>query len=176
MSRYTRGMAAVPMLWMARAETTASKLAAASAALEAAEAWITGLAEPVADLERRLGKDSPSSKPPSSDSPYTKKPGDRSLRSRSGRRPGKQPGAQSSTLRQVPDPDDRVVCAPPACAGCGADLAAAVVSGVQKLQVFDITPPPPQRVAEYQVQARECGRCGAVTAGAPPAGVTGRAQ
>jgi transposase len=50
------------------------------------------------------------------------------------------------------------------------------VTGVQKLQEFDITPPPPPRVTEYQVQARACGRCGTVTAGQPPPGVTGRAQ
>jgi transposase len=47
---------------------------------------------------------------------------------------------------------------------------------VQKLQEFDITPPPPPRVTEYQVQARACGRCGAVTAGQRPPGITGRAQ
>jgi transposase len=90
--------------------------------------------------------------------------------------PGRQPGAESSTLRQVADPAETVVCAPPAYAGCGADLAVAGVAGVQRLQVFDITPPPPPKVSEYQVQARECGRCGAVTAERPPAGVTRRAQ
>jgi transposase len=67
-------------------------------------------------------------------------------------------------------------CAPAACGRCGAGLAGARVTGVQKLQEFDITPPPPPKVTEYQVQARFCGRCGAVTAGQPPAGITGRAQ
>ena len=69
-----------------------------------------------------------------------------------------------------------MVCAPAACGRCGAGLAGARVTGVQKLQEFDITPPPPPRVTEYQVQARACGRCGAVTAGQPPPGITGRAQ
>ncbi|MHB1430924.1 MAG: IS66 family transposase [Streptosporangiaceae bacterium] len=158
-------------------EAKDAQLAAASAALNAAEARIAALGDRVAELERRAGQDSStSSRPPSSDSPYKKKPRDRSLRGRSGRGRGKQPGAESSTLRQVPDPGETIVCAPAACSGCGADLAAAAVSGVQKLQVFDITPPPPPQVTEYQVQARECGRCGAVTAGQAPAGVTGRAQ
>ena len=158
-------------------EAKDAQLAAAGAALEAAEARFAELSERVADLERRLGKDSStSSRPPSSDSPYKKKPRDRSLRERSGRSRGKQPGAQSSTLRQVPSPADTVVCAPTACGRCGAGLAAARVTGVQKLQEFDITPPPPPRVTEYQVQARACGRCGAVTAGQPPPGITGRAQ
>lgn len=31
-------------------------------------------------------------------------------------------------------------------------------------------------MTEYQVQARACGRCGAVTAGQRPRGITGRAQ
>jgi transposase len=158
-------------------EAKDAQLAAATAALEAAEARFAALGERVAELERRLGKDSStSSRPPSSDSPYRKKPRDRSLRRRSGRSRGKQPGAQSSTLCQVASPGETVVCAPAACGRCGAGLAGAPVTGMQKLQEFDITPPPPPRVTEYQVQARACGRCGAVTAGQPPAGITGRTQ
>ena len=101
-------------------EAKDAQLAVAQAALEAAEARFAGLSERVAELERRLGKDSStSSRPPSSDSPHKKKPRNRSLRRRSGRRPGKQPGAESSTLRQVSDPDETVVCAPSRCGGCG---------------------------------------------------------
>jgi len=78
-------------------------LAARDAQLEAAQAKLAVLAvlaEQIEYLRRRLGKDSStSSKPPSSDNPYTKEPTDRSLRSRSGRNPGKQPGTPSSTLR-----------------------------------------------------------------------------
>ncbi len=158
-------------------EARDAQLAAAGAALEAAQARFAALSERVAELERRLGKDSgTSSKPPSSDSPYKKKSRDRSLRGRPGRSPGKQPGAQSSTLRQSADPDDRVECGPAACGCCGADLTGAPVTGVQKRQVFEASPPPPPRVIEYQVQAKECARCGAVTEGAAPAHVTGRAQ
>ena len=158
-------------------EAKDAQLSVAQAALEAAEARFAALSERVAGLERRLGKDSStSSRPPSSDSPYQKRPRDRSLRRRSGRKPGKQPGAESSTLRQVGDPDDTVVCAPPRCRGCGESLAGAAAVGMHRLQEFDITPPPPPRVTEYQVQAKGCGRCGTVTAGQPPAGITGRAQ
>src|SRR6266566_309392 len=158
-------------------EAKDAQLAAAGAALEAAEARFSELSERVAELERRLGKDSgTSSRPPSSDSPYKKKPGDRSLRGRSGRNRGKQPGAQSSTLRQVADPDEVVVCFPAACGRCGADLAGARVTCAQKLQEFEIVPPPPPRVTEYPVQARACGQCGAVSAGQAPARVTGRAR
>src|SRR6266566_7138998 len=115
------------------------QLAAAGAALEAAEARFAALSERVAELERRLGRDSStSSRPPSSDSPYKKKPRDRSLRGRSGRRPGKQPGAESSTLRQSPDPGETVLCGPAACGCCGHDLTGEPVLGtVQKRQVFE---------------------------------------
>jgi hypothetical protein len=60
--------------------------------------------------------------------------------------------------------------------GCGRSLAGAAAVGVQRLQEFDIAPPPPPRVTEYRVQAKVCGRCRTVTAGQPPAGITGRAQ
>ena len=161
----------------ARGEVAAAQLAARDAHLQAALARLAVLAARVEELERRPGKDSgTSSKPPSSDSPYTKKSRDRSLRGRSGRSPGKQPGAQSSTLKQSADPDDIVECGPVSCGCCGADLTDALVTGMQKRQVFEASPPPPPAVIEYQVQAKECARCGAVSTGLAPAQVTGRAQ
>src|SRR6266568_8108111 len=138
------------------------------------------LGERVAQLEHKAARDSSnSSKPPSSDSPYTKtprKPADRSLRGRSGRRPGKQPGAPGVTLAQVGDPDRTVVCAPDRCAGCGHDLADAPVTEMQKRQVFEVPPPPRPLVTAYQVQARVCPACGATTIGQAPVGVSGRVQ
>jgi len=130
------------------------------------------------ELSRRLGKDSSnSSKPPSSDSPYRKKPRDRSSRKRSGRAPGKQPGAQSSTLRQVPDPDEDIACPPAECGCCGTGLAGQPVLAEQKRQVFDVPAPPPRpRVTQYRVQSKTCPCCGAVTAGAAPGGAGGRVQ
>ena len=158
-------------------EARDAQLAARDAELEAARAQIAVLAERLAEVERRLGKDSSnSSKPPSSDSPYTKKPRDRSLRGRSGRAPGKQPGAGSSTLQQSADPDKWVECGPAACRCCGGGLDQAEVAGVQKRQVFEAQPPPPPKVIEYRVVAKVCPGCGAVTEGVAPTDVTGRAQ
>src|SRR5208282_188702 len=120
-------------------ELTARLRQAARDRDELAAAQLAALAAQVEELRRRLDKDSStSSKPPSSDSPYKKKPRDRSLRGRSGRRPGKQPGAQSSTLRQSPDPDETVSCGPAACGCCGHDLTGEPVLGTpQKRQVFE---------------------------------------
>jgi transposase len=134
-------------------------------------ARIVVLADQVAALQARLGRDSSnSSKPPSSDSPYTKK-GNRSLRRSSGARPGKQPGAPGTALRQVDDPDEVVVCELTDCPDCGASLADAPVVGVARRQVFDPPPPPPRpHVTEYQIVTRRCA-CGARVPGPAPAGV-----
>ena len=149
----------------------------AAAQLAARDAQIDALAALVEELQRLLGKDSStSSRPPSSDSPYKKKPKDRSLRGRSGRRPGKQPGAQSSTLKQSDSPDNTVKCGPAACGCCGHDLADVPAAWLQKRQVFEAAPPPPPVVTEYQVLAKECPACGETSIGLAPAGVTGRVQ
>jgi len=149
---------------------------AKDAQLVAAQAQIGVLTGRVEDLERRLGKDSStSSRPPSSDSPCQKKPKDRSLRRRSGRSPGRQPGAQSATLRRSADPDEQVGCWPAACGCCGADLSDAPVTGTLRRQVFEARPAPPPEVTEYQVVAKECPGCGAVTEGVAPAEAAGGA-
>ena len=133
----------------------------AAAQLAARDAQIQALAARVEELERLLAKDSStSSKPPSSDSPYKKKPKDRSLRGRSGRKPGGQPGAQSATLSQSADPDHTVECGQAACGCCGHDLSGVPVTGMQKRQLFEAAPPPPPVVTEYQILARQCPACG----------------
>jgi len=161
--------------WLREAAAAREELAAAQ--LASRDAQLAVLTARLENLERRLGKDSStSSKPPSSDSPYKKKPRDRSLRGKSGRKPGRQPGAPSSTLNQSADPDERVQCVPAACGCCGADLDGAPVTAVYRRQVFEAAPPPPPTVIEYQVQDRLCPGCGAVSTGLAPAGVTSLVQ
>lgn len=127
----------------------------------------------VADLRRQLGQNSRnSSKPPSSDG--LGKPAPKSLRGKSGRRPGGQHGHRGQTLEQVADPDEIVRHEPHACAGCGADLAGAVEAGVERRQVFDI-PPVRLRVTEHQLVARRC-RCGTTTCPSAPAQVNAPVQ
>lgn len=128
----------------------------------------------VAELRRLVGQDSRnSSRPPSSDSPFAK-PVPKSLRGRSGRKPGGQPGHRGSTLALVADPDQRLRHEPGPCTGCGADLTDAPEVGVERRQVFDL-PPMTVRVTEHQLIARRCG-CGARTCGAAPEGVTAPVQ
>jgi Family of unknown function (DUF6444) len=82
------------------------------------------LTERVAELERRLACDSSnSSRPPSSDAPWSKKPAKkRSSRSRSGHKPGKQPGASSLSRSLVDDADDTLKIQPQRCRRCDASL------------------------------------------------------
>jgi transposase len=128
----------------------------------------------VGELRRRVGQNSRnSSKPPSSDSPFTK-PAPRSLRCRSGRKPGGQPGHPGSTLALVANPEERRRHEPGPCTGCGADLRDAPEVGVERRQVFDL-PPMTVRVTEHQLIARRCA-CGTTTCGTAPQGVSAPAQ
>jgi transposase len=137
-------------------------------------ARVAGLEAENAELKRRLGMNSTnSSKPPSSDSPFTK-PAPKSLRPRSGRKPGGQPGHPGSTLALVADPNERERHEPGPCSGCGASLANAPEVGVERRQVFDL-PPMTVRVVEHQLIARRCA-CGTTTCGTAPPGVSAPVQ
>jgi transposase len=131
----------------------------------------------VEELERQAGRDSStSSRPPSSDSPYKKKPRDRSLREREKRRPGKQPGQPGTTMMLAGSPDERLEFPPAACRGCGAGLSGEPVLDQRRHQVTDIVPPPPPKVTEYVAQSKACPCCGTVSEGVLPAHVRARAS
>ena len=157
-----------------REENTAVR--AENAALVARITQLEGL---VAALHAQLGRDSSNSgKPPSSDSPFVKKPAaKRSMRTRSGKQRGKQPGSSSATLRLVDNPDDTITYSPPVCAGCGQSLADAEIFGVCRHQVFDVPPPPPRPyVTEHRAVAKTCGGCGTTTEATVPGFASGRVQ
>jgi len=123
-------------------------------------------ADEIAELKRRVSADSSnSSRPPSSDAPWSKQPAKkRSSRTKSGRKPGKQPGASSSSRSLVDDADETLEITPDRCQRCDASLAGAAVSARQRRQVVDAQPaPPPPKVTEYQRISKQCSCCGAVT-------------
>src|SRR6266545_2593541 len=163
-----------------QAELHLAELAARDALIAGLRSQVAVLGDRVAQLERQAGRDSSNSnRPPSSDSPYAKKPRTvtgRSLGGRSGRRPGKQPGEPGVTLAQVGDPDRIVVCAPDRCAGCGHELGDTPVAGEHKRQVLEAPPPLRPVVTEYRVQARVCLVCGVTSVGQAPGFASGRAQ
>jgi transposase len=140
------------------------------AALVERDRVIAELSARVVELEARLGMNSRnSSMPPSSDG--LAKPPPKSLRERSGRRPGKQAGEEGSRLVPRPDPDEVVVHTPVVCGSCGGGLGGAPVVGEQSRQVFDL-PPTRLEVVEHRAQQLECA-CGTVTTASFPAEATG---
>jgi transposase len=143
-----------------------ARLWAENAGLSELTDLVAVLSGRVAELERERAVDSSnSSRPPSSDSPWAKKPAKkRSSRARSGRKPGKQPGTSSSSRSLIGDPDERLVIRPDRCRRCDASLAGAQEHSRQRRQVVDVCPPPPPpKVTEYQRISAQCGCCGAVT-------------
>lgn len=134
------------------------------------------LKQQVAELERRLDKNSSnSSKPPSSDG--LKKPPRvfKSLRGRSGKTSGGQVGHKGDTLRPVDKPDRIERHAATACRHCQACLTAAVVTGVERRQVFEL-PQPRLEVTEHQASIYRCHHCHGTTKAAFPDAVTAHVQ
>jgi len=129
--------------------------------------------ERIAELEARLAQNPRnSSKPPSSEG--LAKPAPRSLRKKTGRKPGGQDGHKGQTLVQVATPDRQVRHEPGCCGGCGRTLAGRPVTGVERRQVFDL-PPVRAEVTEHQLIEREC-CCGHRTKAAAPAGADAPVQ
>jgi transposase len=115
-----------------------------------------------------------SSRPPSSEGLDKPPPRPRSLRKRSGRKPGGQDGHEGKTLTQVARPDREVRHEPGCCSRCGAGLGERPVTGMERRQVFDL-PEVTIKVIEHQLIERECG-CGQRTKGAAPQGAEAPVQ
>jgi transposase len=152
----------------ALAESLRQELAQTRAELEQAQ-------ERIAELEARLNQNSRnSSRPPSSEGLGKPAPRSRSLRKKSGRKPGGQDGHAGTTLAPVAGPDREVRHEPGYCGRCGAALARRPVTGVERRQVFDV-PPVKVMVTEHQLIERECA-CGHRTKGATPQGAEAPVQ
>jgi transposase len=154
-------------------------LAAKDARIDALLVQVGELTAQVQALVLRLDKDSStSSKPPSSDGP-NRRPRGGSSRTKTGRKPGKQAGTDGTALRQVENPQERILIPAPAACGCGTRLLEAPVTGVRHRQVFDL-PPREQRpamiVTEYAADLKDCPGCGKTSAGLFPETVRAPAQ
>jgi transposase len=131
-------------------EVLAALVASLRMELVGVRAELARALERVAELEARLAQ-----------SP-------RSLRKRSGRRPGGQDGHKGATLAQVAWPDRQVRHEPGCCCRCGAGLASRLVTWVERRQVFDL-PQVRAEVTGHRLIERECG-CGHRTRAAAPPG------
>ena len=127
----------------------------------------------VHELEARLSKNSSNSnKPPGSDG-LKKKP--KSLRDKSGKKPGAQQGHVGKGLAQVANPNLIITHAPTSCNGCGLNLSLEEGVCIEKRQVFDI-PQPKIEVAEHHAVEKQCPCCGERSRGLFPDNVRGPVQ
>jgi transposase len=134
---------------------------------------INALEEKVAALEARIGKDSHnSSKPPSSD---WRRPPPKSLRMKSGKVSGGQPGHEGHSLRQVENPHHTFKHPLRGTCECGCDLTKTRKIGTEKRQVFDLPPQIELEVTEHQAERGECA-CGRQHTAEFPAGVDAPVQ
>jgi transposase len=89
-------------------------------------------------LEGQAAKDSHnSSKPPSSNGFKEPVRKTQSLREKSGKKSGGQPGHVGNTLMRVEHPDQTVLLTPERCEHCQQDLTSASLSRKERVQVFD---------------------------------------
>jgi transposase len=137
------------------------------------------LVERVRDLEARLAKDSHnSSKPPSSDGFKRQLPRTRSLRRKTGKKPGGQIGHFGETLHLVAEPDAVVEHRPMVCAACQTPLAVAGAADVvarERRQVQEL-PAIRLHITEHQALHVRCPVCQQVTSGAFAPEAPSRAQ
>lgn len=139
-----------------------------SGRIEEQQEQLEVLAARVKELEDQLSKNSRnSSKPPSSD---TVPPKPKSLREKSGRKPGGQPGHPGKTLMWVEQPDEVVTHTPDRCEGCGTSLDGVEVYAREKRQVTDL-PPLRLEVVEHRAECKRCPGCGHRTMAMFPPGV-----
>lgn len=134
---------------------------------------IEQLIHQVQTLQDRLGKNSRnSSLPPSSDR-FVRQP--KSLRKKSGKKPGGQTGHPGSTLQLCDQPDEILLHQVTQCQHCQADLSASPVLLRERRQVVDV-PAPRLWVQEHQSEQKWCSSCGHVTTAPFPEGVMASVQ
>jgi len=136
------------------------------------EESIARLEQRVKYLESIINKDSHNSgKPPSSDMGRKQK----SLRGKSKRRKGGQPGHKGHTLQRVDNPQHSCTHSPEGVCSCGRPLQAGTLLDFERRQVFDTPVLPPLEVTEHCAEIRQC-PCGKVHTAAFPAGVEAPVQ
>src|SRR5713226_5604711 len=137
------------------------------------EGLIECLQERIKTLERQQAKDSHnSSLPPSSDR-FVRPP--KSLRQKSGKKPGGQKGHRGHSLRQVEIPDQVLIHPVEWCERCQQDWCEQPADVPERRQVMDL---PVKRlwVTEHRVEEKQCPRCFHLTRASFPASVKAPAQ
>jgi transposase len=151
--------------------TPDEEIAALKAETSALREQVQALLAEVQELKERLAsalKDSHnSSKPPSSDG-LRRKP--KSLREKSGKQRGGQPGHRGHHVSLVATPDVVETHRPRQCSACQRELPSDAPSWMERRQVSEL-PPLRLRVTEHRLEHVRCPACGATTVAEAPAGV-----
>ncbi len=129
---------------------------------------ISALSEQVKSLRDRLSKDSHNSHLPPSSDRFGRKP--KSLRTKSEKHSGGQPGHPGSSLSFSSTPDEVIEQQVERCEACQQDLQAVAACGRERRQVVDL-PSPRLVVREYRAEQKQCPHCQHITVAAFPAGV-----
>ncbi len=129
---------------------------------------MSSLSEQVKNLRDRLAKDSHNSHLPPSSDRFGRKP--KSLRTKSEKKSGGQPGHPGSSLQFSSTPDEITQLQVERCEACQHDLQAVAACGRERRQVVDV-PSPRLWVREYQAEQKQCPQCQQITIAAFPAGV-----
>src|SRR5215469_16069862 len=126
---------------------------------------IAQLQQQVQALQERVDKDSHNSHLPPSSDRFVRQP--KSLRKKSGKKAGGQPGHEGTTLRWQACPDEVIVHPVTHCACCQQDLQAMAALQVERRQVVDV-PTPRLWVAEHQAEQKQCPACQHITVASFP--------
>jgi transposase len=149
-------------------------LAERDARIVGLEEQLEELRAQVADLAAQVKRNSKnSSKPPSQDG--LAKPEPKSLRGKTGRKPGRPKGQPGATMQLTDHPDHVMRHEPRSCRKCGTGLDDAQEAGMERRQVTEI-PPVQAEVTEHQMIEKECPCCGERTKAEAPDGVTAPVQ
>src|SRR6266702_1710627 len=145
-----------------------SRLSEQNAQVEQMREQITGLSEQVKSLRNQISKDSHNSHLPPSSDRFARKP--KSLRKKSEKPSGGQPGHQGSSLQFSCTPDEIIEQRVERCEVCQYDLQAVAACGGERRQVVDL-PSPRVVVREYRAEQKQCPHCQQISRAAFPAGV-----
>ena len=127
---------------------------------------IARLTERIGALEEQLWKNRHNSHLPPSSDRFVRQP--KSLRKKSGKKPGGQPGHPGTSLMWNQTPDSVIVHQVTRCQHCQADLQAGPAGKIERRQVVDV-PKPHLMVREHQAEQKVCPHCGLATlASFPP--------
>jgi transposase/uncharacterized coiled-coil protein SlyX len=130
--------------------------------IERLQQQVALLSQQVQKLQDRLKKDSHNSHLPPSSDRFSRQPKTKSLRKKSGKKPGGQDGHDGNTLRLCEQPDQVIVHEVSSCGHCQQDLRTQASLWRERRQVIDL---PPKRVVviEHQAECKSCPHCQQLT-------------